>query len=74
MPAFKSLTANRLATVFRWIPSIGTDEDLTTYAVKLAYDLGINAPVDAGVTGHHSWDSRELSDICDSIASFRESN
>jgi len=74
MPAFKSLTANRLATVFRWIPSIGTDEDLTAYAVRLAHDLGIKAPVDAGVTGHLSWDSMELNDICDSMASFLERN
>ena len=74
MPAFKTITANRLATVFRWIPPIDTDENLTAYAVRLAYDLGIKAPIDAGVTGHHSWDFMELSDVCDSIASFLESN
>jgi len=57
MPAFKTITTNRLATVFRGVPSIGADEDLTAYAVRLAYDLGLKAPADAGVTGHHSWDS-----------------
>lgn len=74
MPAYKSLTANRLATVFRWIPSIGTDEDLTAYAVRLAYDLGIKTPVDAGVIGHHSWSSMEINNICESMASFLERN
>ena len=37
--------------------------------VSLVYDLGIKAPLDAGVTGHHSWDSRDLSDTCNSTAS-----